>query len=69
MGITKEELHTLFKGLNEYSSNNLSRLHPIADDLIGHIERSHDLRKLFGVILKDGKNHLWRFSIDRLCFS
>ncbi|CAF4292108.1 unnamed protein product, partial [Adineta steineri] len=57
MSISKEELNILLKECQLNKHNNpaysLSKLHAIADDLIGHVERSHDIRKIFSVLLKD----------------
>ncbi|UJR35261.1 hypothetical protein I4U23_028025 [Adineta vaga] len=57
MGISKEELNVLFKEcqFNKHSdpSYSLPKLHAIADDLIGYVERSHDIRKVFSNLLKD----------------
>ncbi|CAF1673253.1 unnamed protein product, partial [Adineta ricciae] len=57
MVISKEELNVLFKEcqLNKYSDPSfvLSKLSAIADDLIIHVERSHDIRRVFSNLLKD----------------
>ncbi|CAF1122471.1 unnamed protein product [Adineta ricciae] len=57
MVISKEELNLLFKEcqLNKYSDPSfvLSKLSTIADDLITHVERSHDIRRVFSNLLKD----------------
>ncbi|CAF3461890.1 unnamed protein product [Rotaria socialis] len=57
MVITKEELNELFRECQSHKRNNpshiLSKLHAIIDDLIEHVERSHDVRKVFGGLVKE----------------